>query len=63
MILLIGILCAAGSAAAFWYCMPKGERVSPIVGSAMEPYLVIAMLLGFGLGIAAIGYGVADLLS
>lgn len=62
MYLLVGVLGIAASAAGAWYALPKNGKVAPFVGTVVEPYVAIAITMGFMLSLGAIVAGIAQLL-
>jgi hypothetical protein len=62
MFLLGGILGITASAAGAWYALPKNGKVAPFVGTLVEPYVAIAITMGFMLSLGAIIVGIAQLL-
>ena len=57
---IVGLVIFAASAVAFWWALPKGDRLMPLVGTVWEPYVAIAITMGAILGFGAMAVAIAD---
>jgi hypothetical protein len=61
MTLLAGILLIAISVVMFFRSLPRDGKVARFVGTAWEPYVVVIIILTFGVGLLWATAGVIEL--
>ena len=57
---VLGLVVFVASGAAFWWALPKGDKLMPLVGTVWEPYVAIAITMGAILGFGAMAVAIAD---
>jgi hypothetical protein len=55
-----GLVVFVAAMAAFWWALPKGDKLMPLVGTVWEPYVAIAITMGAILGFGAMAVAIAD---
>jgi hypothetical protein len=61
MVLILGAAFIAAAIIGFLYSLPRDQRVAAFVGTAWEPYVVVAMVGGLCFGIVMIISGAIEL--
>jgi hypothetical protein len=57
---VVGLLVFVTSIAVFWWALPKGDKLMPLVGTVWEPYVSIAITMGAILGFGSMAVAIAD---
>ena len=57
MTLFLGVFVTAASLAVFLYSMPRGGKTARFVGSPLEGYIVVALVVLFGFGLVLTASG------
>jgi hypothetical protein len=60
--LSVGAIIFVVAVALFWYSLPRGGKTNRFVGTALEPYVVVAFCVGIGLSFILMLSGVIALM-
>jgi hypothetical protein len=52
--LVLGVAILLVTAGTFWYCLPRGGKTHRFIGTALEPYVSVAVCAGVALSLSMI---------